>query len=68
MNHHQTIEIKFAVIRDAVLRIASEKPEWFYTEGWLKEILSTIPSNQRPRQSISPDIKNFDDLIEDIPF
>ena len=54
MNHSQNIEIRFVVIRDAILRIASEKPEWFYTEGWLKEILSITPSNPKPKASIGP--------------
>ena len=39
MNQNQAVKIKCAVIRDAILRIALEKPEWVETEGWLKEIL-----------------------------
>jgi hypothetical protein len=49
MNPNETVEIKFNVIRSAILRIASEKPEWFYTEGWLKEILLIAPTNIEPK-------------------
>ena len=68
MNHSQTIEIKFVVIRDAILRIASEKPEWFYTEGWLKEILVSTPSNLKPKEDINSDLEHFKRLYEDSPF
>ena len=68
MNHNQTIEIKFDVIRSAILRIASEKPEWFYTEVWLKEILFITPSNLNPREDISSDLEHFKRLYEDSPF
>ena len=49
MNPNETVEIKFNVLRSAILRIASEKPEWFYTEGWLKEILFIAPTNIKPK-------------------
>ena len=68
MNPNKTVEIKFDVIRSAILRIASEKPEWFYTEVWLKEILFITPSNPNPREDTSSDLKHFKRLNEDGPF
>ena len=68
MNRSQTIEIQLGIIHSAIIRIASEKPEWFYTEGWLKEILISTPSNLKPEEGISSDKEQFKKLRAHDPF
>ena len=68
MNPNETVEIKFDVIRSAILRIASEKPEWFYTERWLKDILFSTPSNLKANEHVDADIEHCKKRCADDPF
>ena len=68
MNQYTLIEIQADVIQSAILKIASEKPDWFYTEMWLKEILYQTPTNLKPRGRIEPDKADGRNQKEDNPF
>ena len=68
MNQDKLIEIHADIIQSAILKIASEKPDWFYTEMWLKEILYKTPTNLKPRGSIGPEKADGRNQREDNPF
>lgn len=55
MNKDKLIEIHADIIRSAILKIASDNPDWFYTEIWLKDLLYLMPRNYKPSESLKAD-------------
>ena len=52
MNQDPMIEIHADIIRSAILKIATDNPDWFYTEIWLKELLYLIPTDSKPKERV----------------
>ena len=60
MNQDPMIKIHADIIQSAILKIASEKPDWFYTEIWLKDLLYLIPTNPKPKERFKADSVDFE--------
>jgi hypothetical protein len=52
MNQDTWIKIHADIIRSAILKIATDNPDWFYTEIWLKELLHLIPTDSKPKERV----------------
>ena len=60
MNQDTWIKIHADTIRSAILKIASDNPDWFYTEIWLKDLLYLIPTDSKPKERFKADSVVFE--------
>ena len=51
MNENPMIEIHSDIIRLAILKIASDNPDWFHSETWLKDLLYLTPTNLKRKET-----------------